>query len=313
MQIIDGKKIRDKILAKIKKEVTSLSFKPIFCDVLVGDDRVSMQYVRMKKQNAEKIGILFHNANFSASIKTQDLIEEIKILNKIPNMCGIIVQLPLPKTLDYKAVMDAIDPRLDVDCLGTVAGDKFYKGEVNFGFPTALACMTLLNSLNLNSNPLTSLRTRKIVVLGQGELVGKPVTALLKFRGLNPTIITRKTPARDAYGISVTDGENKKEIIKQADVIISGIGKGKYITGDMIKKGAIIIDAGTSESGESSSNTRTNVVGDVDFESVKDMASFLSPVPGGVGPVTIAMLFNNVLKVAKSLGTARGNFAESNI
>ena len=294
MQIIDGKKIRDKILAKIKKEVTSLSFKPIFCDVLVGDDRVSMQYVRMKKQNAEKIGILFHNANFSASIKTQDLIEEIKILNKIPNMCGIIVQLPLPKTLDGKAIMDAIDPHLDVDCLGTVASDKFYKGEINFGFPTALACMALLDYLNLD------FKGKKIVVLGQGELVGKPVTALLQFRGFYPDIVRSKT-------------ENKKEIIKQADVIISGIGKGKYITGDMIKRGAIIIDAGTSESGESSSNTPTNVVGDVDFESVKGVASFISPVPGGVGPVTIAMLFNNVLKVAKSLGTARGNFAESNI
>ena len=192
MQIIDGKKIRDKILVKIKKEIASLPFKPIFCDVLVGDDRVSMQYIRMKKQNAEKIGVLFHNANFPASIETQDLIKEIKILNKIPNMCGIIVQLPLPQTLDREAIMDAIDPRLDVDCLGTVASDKFYKGEINFGFPTALACMALLDYLNLD------FKSKKIVILGQGELVGKPVTALLKFRGLNPIIITRKTPARNA-------------------------------------------------------------------------------------------------------------------
>src|SRR3990167_6424159 len=102
MQIIDGKKIRDEILSKIKKEVASLLFKPIFCDVLVGNDRVSAQYVQMKKQNAEAIGINFHNANFPISIKTEDLIKEIKTLNKIPNMCGIIVKLPLPETLDRR-------------------------------------------------------------------------------------------------------------------------------------------------------------------------------------------------------------------
>ena len=192
-------------------------------------------------------------------------------------MCGIIIQLPLPASIDKRAILDSIDPRLDVDCLGTVAGDKFYKGEINFGFPTALACMALLDYLNLD------FKGKKIVVLGQGELVGKPVTALLQFRGFYPDIVRSKT-------------ENKKEIIKQADVIISGIGKGKYITGDMIKRGAIIIDAGTSESDESSSNTRTNVVGDVDFESVKGVASFISPVPGGVGPMTIAMLLHNTIQ-----------------
>ena len=274
MQIIDGKKIRDEILAKIKKEIGSLPFKPIFCDVLVGNDRVSAQYVQMKKQNAEAIGINFHNANFPISIKTEDLIKEIKILNKIPNMCGIIVQLPLPEALDRRRILDAIDPRLDVDCLGTYASEEFYKGKTSFGFPTALACMELLDSVALSPED------KKIAVLGYGELVGRPVAALLQFRGFHPDIVRSKT-------------ENKEKIIKQADIIISGMGKGKYITGDMIKSGAVLIDAGTSESGSS-------IVGDVDFESVKNVASFLSPVPGGVGPVTIAMLFNNVLNVAKN-------------
>ena len=275
MQTIDGKKIRDEILARIKEEVASLSFQPIFCDILVGEDPSSRQYVRMKAKTAESVGIKFHNASFPQDISTEDLIKEINILNKMPNMCGIIVQLPLPETLDRRKILDAINPRLDVDCLGMVASNNFYKGKTNFGFPTALACMELLDSVRV------PLKGKKIVVLGQGDLVGKPVTALLLFRGFQPDIVRSKT-------------ENKEEIIKNADIIISGIGKGKYITGAMIKKGIVLIDAGTSESG-------SGIVGDVDLESVKNVASFLSPVPGGVRPVTVAMLLNNVLNVAKNI------------
>jgi methylenetetrahydrofolate dehydrogenase (NADP+)/methenyltetrahydrofolate cyclohydrolase len=275
MQIIDGKKLREEILAKVKTEVAALSFQPVFCDVLVGEDPASIQYVQMKARMAEAIGIKFRKANFPASIPTDELIKEIKILNKVKNMCGIIVQLPLPEHIDKQKVFDSIDPQLDVDCLGGIASEKFYDGDTSIGFPTALSCMALLNSVHFD------LAGKNIVVLGQGMLVGKPVAALLKFRGLSPTIIRSKT-------------ENKEELIKQADVIISGMGKGKYITGEMIKKGAIIIDAGTSES-------NGGIVGDVDSESVKNSAGFLSPVPGGVGPVTVAMLLNNVLRVAKNL------------
>jgi methylenetetrahydrofolate dehydrogenase (NADP+)/methenyltetrahydrofolate cyclohydrolase len=274
MQIIDGKKKRNEILTEVKKGIASLSFQPIFCDVLVGDDPSSAQYVKMKAKTAESLGIKFHNANFPATITTEELIKEIKVLNKIPNMCGIIVQLPLPLSLDRRAILDSIDPVLDVDCLGTIASEKFYNGETSLGFPTAIACMELLDSTGVD------LKGKKIAVLGQGDLVGKSVTALLKFRGLNPEIVRSKT-------------ENKEEIIKQADVMISGMGQGKYITGNMIKEGAILIDAGTSES-------EGSIVGDIDFESVKDVASFISPVPGGVGPVTVAMLLKNVLQVAKN-------------
>lgn len=281
MRIIDGKKLSDKILAKVKDEMTTLSFQPVFCDVLVGDNPSSVQYVRMKAKIAQSVGIKFHNANFPASVATDELIKEIKVLTKIPNMCGIIVQLPLPEYLDKRAILDAIPPYLDVDCLGTTASEKFYKGVTAVGFPAALACMAILDSLNLDlANMSDGKPGKKIVVLGQGDLVGKPVVALLKSRGFNPDIIISET-------------ENKEELIKQADVIISGMGKGKYITGDMIKKEAILIDAGTSES-------NGGIVGDVDLESVKSVAGYVSPVPGGVGPVTVAMLLNNVLTVAKS-------------
>lgn len=274
MILIDGKKIRDEILTQVKKEVGDLPFEPVFCDVLVGEDPASVQYVKMKAKTALSVGMKFHNANFPSSIKTAELIKEIEILNKIPNICGIIIQLPFPEHINREEVLNAIDHRLDVDCLGKVASEKFYNNKNEIGFPTALSCMKLLDSLNLD------LKDKKIVVLGQGMLVGKPVSSLLQFRNLSPIIITSKT-------------ENKEALIREADIIISGIGKAKYITGDMIKVGAVLIDAGTSES-------EGGIVGDIDLDSVEDVAGYVSPAPGGVGPVTVAMLINNVLKVAKS-------------
>jgi methylenetetrahydrofolate dehydrogenase (NADP+)/methenyltetrahydrofolate cyclohydrolase len=275
MNIIDGRKIRDKVLEKVKREVSALPFRPVFCDVLVGEDPASVQYVEMKERMAEAVGLKFHKANFPASISTDDLINEIRALNKVENMCGIIVQLPLPSHIERKSVLDAIAPDLDVDCLGVQASEKFYNGTGGaISFPAAIACMEILDSLNLDLN------MKRIVVLGQGILVGRPVTAILKSRGLSPEV--------------VTSGEEKEKIIKEADIIISGIGKGKYITGDMIKDEVVIIDAGTSES-------EGSIVGDVDFESVKNVAGFISPVPGGVGPVTVAMLMRNVLTVAKNI------------
>jgi methylenetetrahydrofolate dehydrogenase (NADP+)/methenyltetrahydrofolate cyclohydrolase len=193
-------------------------------------------------------------------------------------MCGIIVQLPLPEHIDREAVLDAIDPELDVDCLGSSASENFYNNEsledISLVPPTALSCVKILDSLDID------LKTKNTVILGQGALVGKPVLKLLELRGLYPAVL-------------VNDSKNKEEILKNADVIISGIGKGGYINHDMIKEGVVLIDAGTSESNGS-------IVGDVDFDSVKNMDGFISPTPGGVGPVTVAMLLQNVVQVAES-------------
>ncbi|MGH7249650.1 MAG: bifunctional 5,10-methylenetetrahydrofolate dehydrogenase/5,10-methenyltetrahydrofolate cyclohydrolase [Minisyncoccia bacterium] len=284
MILIDGRKIREEILEEVKKEVAELSFTPVFCDVLVGENKASIQYIQMKKKNAESAGIDFHQANFPASISTEKLIEEINIINKIPRMCGIIIQLPLPEHIDRQKVLDSISPELDVDCLGAIRSKKFYNNynDEDIGPPAALSSMVVLDSLKLD------LKNKKIIVLGQGILVGTPVTALLHYRNLSPTIVTDKT-------------EDKEKIIKEADVIISGIGKGKYIDGGMIKEGAVLIDAGTSESEGGPPGARAGIVGDVDLESVKGVASYVSQVPGGVGPVTIAILLSNVLKVAKKL------------
>lgn len=271
--IIDGKKIRDEILEEVKKGVAQLPFQPVFCDVLVGSDPVSAQYVKMKGRTAESVGIHFHNAHFPTDITTGQLIEEVHKLKGIPNMCGLIIQLPLPAHLDKQKILDSIDQSIDVDCLGQDASMVFYNSSIEIGYPTALSCMKILDSLNIN------LEDKKITVVGQGQLVGRPVAHLLKIRNLEVSIVTRET-------------SNKDEIIKNADVIISGTGAGKLLTSEKIKEGAILIDAGTSESNGS-------IVGDVDLDSVQGIAGFVSPVPGGVGPVTVGILLQNVLKVAQ--------------
>lgn len=273
MQIIDGRKIKEEILEDLKRKVDSLPFPPIFCDILVGDDPVSASYVRIKERAALSVGIKFNTVNLKSEVSTEEIIDEIERLNKVPHMCGIIVQLPLSSHINTEEVLNSIDPHLDVDCLGEFNNINFYGNKEDcVSYPTALACIKLLDSLNLD------LLDRNIVVLGQGKLVGKPVTHLLKKRGLNVFTVDSKTMGA-------------KSLLKEADFLISAIGQGKFITGDMLKDGVIIIDAGTSEENGS-------VVGDVDIDSVKDIASFITPTPGGVGPVTVAMLLENIVNVA---------------
>jgi methylenetetrahydrofolate dehydrogenase (NADP+)/methenyltetrahydrofolate cyclohydrolase len=273
MQIIDGRAVRDSILAKVKQRVAALPFKPLFCDVLVGDNDVSAQYVRMKDRTAEAMGLKVVHGVFPGTITTAELITELKRLGSLQNMAGLIVQLPLPAHIDSRAVLDAIPPNVDVDATGKTSSELFYAGKPNYLFPTAAACVTLLDSLDLD------LTGKKVVVVGRGMLVGKPVAHLLMSRGLDVVTVDRDTP-------------NPEEIFKSADVIITGVGKGKLINGGNIKKGVVIIDAGTSESGGA-------IVGDVDRETVEPLAAAISPVPGGVGPVTVSMLMQNVVQSAE--------------
>lgn len=274
MEIIDGKEIAQSILDKLKIRVAALSFKPVLYDVLVGNDQVSLSYVNIKKRKAEQVGIEFKLAQFNEQISNEELILEIQKLNSLPNICGLIVQLPLPSHLDRQKVLNSILERIDVDVLTSVNSQKFYKNDKILIPPTASAVIYLLEISQIN------LRDKNILVVGHGELVGKPVAYLLKQRGLSVTVADEQT-------------QNLGLLSKEADVIISGTGVPKLITSNMIKPGVIIIDAGTAESGSS-------IVGDVDFEGVSGLASFISPVPGGVGPVTVAKLLENVVTVAES-------------
>src|SRR6185503_1944231 len=223
---------------------------------------------------AEEIGVEFWLKQYPKEVTTESLIKTIRELEAEPRLCGLIIQLPLPEHIDKKAVIDAIDPKLDVDCIGRENSREFYEGRARLVPPTAAAVVHLLQSLP------TDLKEKKVLVIGQGQLVGMPVTHLLKAYGHH--VITAD---KDTADLSV--------VSKDADVIISGTGKPGLITADLIKEGAIIIDAGTAESDG-------GIAGDVDFESVKDKASFISPVPGGVGPVTVSKLLENVVLVAKS-------------
>ena len=274
MQIIDGRKIASDIINQLKIEVAALPFQPVFCDVLVGNDPVSAQYVDLKAKKARACGIKFLRADFPDSISADGLAEEIKKLNRTENMCGLIVQLPLPKGLNKRPVLDSIAPEIDVDCIGQEVNAKFYGGDLSITPPTAAAVMFMLDSLKMD------LAQKNILVVGQGELVGRPVSFLLRHRGLKINVADINT-------------KNPGELMLAADIIISAVGKAKLITGEKIKPGSVVIDAGTSEDGNA-------IVGDVDFESAKDVASAITPVPGGVGAVTVALPLRNVVKVAKA-------------
>jgi len=272
--IIDGRKILASILEGLKQEVKNLPFQPVFCDVLVGDDEVSASYVRIKAKTAEKIGIKFRHAKYPENISATELISEIKKIGQEPNMCGLIVQLPLPENLPRQEILDAVERNIDVDCMNSANLGRFYKGDIYLIPPTAAAIIEILKTLKVD------LSKKNILVVGQGELVGKPVSFLLKKQGFQVNQADKNT-------------QNKESLFKSADVIISATGKPGIVTGSMIKPGSIVIDAGTSEANGG------GIVGDADFESVSKVASTISPVPGGVGPVTVAMLLKNVLTVAQ--------------
>lgn len=273
--LIDGKAIAKSIYADIAERVARLPFKPVFCDVLVGNDPASMQYVSMKAKTAERLGFSFLHADFPQPIDQAKLIFEIEKINATSNLAGLIVQLPLPSKFEKNAVLEAIDPRVDVDCLTQTNLDAFYTGSPYLVPPTPAAVVTLLDSV------LTEAATKQYVVIGQGELVGRPVTHILKSRGYMVTIVDKDTP--DAQSIAAS-----------ADVVITATGKPGLITADWVKPEVIIIDAGTAES-------EGSIVGDVDSASVLPLVSYLSPVPGGVGPVTVAKLLENVVLIAESM------------
>jgi methylenetetrahydrofolate dehydrogenase (NADP+)/methenyltetrahydrofolate cyclohydrolase len=272
MEIIDGRKIANEILNHLKTQVLQLTFRPLFCDVLVGADPVSESYVKIKGRAAKSIGLDFKVFKFSETILENDLIAEIKKINQLPNICGLIIQLPLPDSLNRDKVLNAIDENLDVDAVGSQNNQLFYENNPKFILPTAAAVMQILENLKINLEKLSFL------VIGQGELVGKPVAHLLKYRGYKVLVADKNT-------------ENLSQLLKSADVIISATGRANLFGGKNIKPGAIIIDAGSSEQNGS-------IAGDVDFSSLKNFEGQITPVPGGVGPVTVVMLLNNVLTVA---------------
>jgi methylenetetrahydrofolate dehydrogenase (NADP+)/methenyltetrahydrofolate cyclohydrolase len=218
--------------------------------------------------------LAFRCRDLPSDITTESLVQRIRALNIEPNLAGLIVQLPLPAHIEKQATLDAIDPRIDVDCITQKNSALFYSSNPLFSPPTALAIMEILGSLPF------SLKGKSVVVVGQGDLVGRPITHLLRAQGLEVAVADATT-------------SNLAALTQTADILISGTGHPGLITGLMVKEGSVVIDAGTSES-------TGGIVGDVDFPSVEKVAGFISPVPGGVGPVTVAKLLQNVVSAAKS-------------
>jgi methylenetetrahydrofolate dehydrogenase (NADP+) / methenyltetrahydrofolate cyclohydrolase len=271
--IINGRALAQEIFLDIRAEVVKLSFKPLLCDVVVGDDPVSLSYVKIKQTKALECGLDFSLVHLPEGSMTEDVLAAIEREQEKENLCGLIVQLPLPKNIDSEKVLKAIDPAKDVDVINPISSQRFYNNEVTLIPPTPGSILHILEQLPDN------LSAESFLVLGQGELVGKPITHLLRKRGYEVNTAIANTP-------------NKDKLLKNATVIITGVGKAGILKGEEISDGVIIIDAGTSES-------EGSIQGDVDFETVSPKARYITPSPGGVGPITVAKLLENVLNVAK--------------
>lgn len=277
MTLIDGKATSQKIKDEIKNEVIKLKQKgitPTLAVILVGDDPASQTYVASKQKAclACQMGSVMHK--LSANTTEQELISLIDVLNADDSIDGILVQLPLPKHINTNEILRKIDPKKDVDGFCAQNMGALVSGLDGFVPCTPLGIMELLKQYNINPQGLNAL------VIGRSNIVGKPMAALLLNAGATVTIAHSKT-------------KNLAQFSKNADLIIAAIGKANFIKPEMIKEGAIIIDVGINrlENGK--------LVGDCDFENLKDKCDFITPVPGGVGPMTIAMLLSNTLKSAK--------------
>jgi len=277
MQVIDGKALSDEIKKELTDEVKKLKSKgitPGLAVVLVGDDPASHTYVKMKEKACETTGIYSIVHKMPSDISQEKIIETIKMMNENPNIDGILVQLPLPKHIDTDLILHTIDPKKDVDGFHPFNVGKLSLGLDGFVPCTPLGVMKMLKKYEINPKGMD------VCVVGASNIVGKPMHNLLlnEFATVDICHIFTKDLASHT---------------KRADMVIVGVGKPNLITEDMVKDGAIVIDIGINRLEDGS------LVGDVDYENVSKKASYITPVPGGVGPMTIAMLLSNTVKAAK--------------
>ncbi len=285
-QIIDGKAIAEEIRAEIAEGVKKLTKKgtqPGLAVVLVGADPASEVYVRMKRRTCEDLGIASFSHDLPANCSEKRLLTLIAKLNADPAVHGILVQLPLPKQIDEIKVLNAVDPAKDVDGFHPVNVGKMLNGEDTLLPCTPHGCQQLL----VRSGVETA--GKHVVVVGRSNIVGKPMAAIMmqKAEGANATVTVCHSRTKDIAAIT-----------KQADILIAAIGSPQFITAPMVKKGVVVIDVGTNRVPDATKKSGHRLVGDVDFEAVKKKAAAITPVPGGVGPMTITMLMGNTLAAA---------------
>jgi len=286
MEIIDGRKIAAEIREELQQEIVSLKKKgviPGLAAILVGEDAASLSYLRSIARGCEKVGMLMETVELPEDITQEQIEKKIGELNQNPEFHGIILQLPLPKHLDTLKVESAILPDKDIDGTNPVNTGKLLLGEETFFPSTPYGVKELL--LRSGYSP----EGKHVVICGRSNIVGKPLMGMLvqKQKGANATVTVCHTGTKDLASIT-----------RQADILVAAMGKAKAITADMVKEGAIVIDVGVNQI-EDPATGKFKLTGDVDFETVKEKAGAITPVPGGTGPVTSAMLITNTVKSAK--------------
>lgn len=277
MMLIDGKFVSQRVCDDVAAEVAELSkhgIEACLAVIIVGDDPASRVYVNNKKKKCAAVGIKSLEFALPEGTTQEELLSLIERLNKDKTVNGILCQLPVPKHIDEKAVIEAIAPEKDVDCFSNVNVGKLWTGEADFMPCTPAGIMAMLEEYKI---PVAS---KNCVIVGRSNIVGKPLAALMLKADATVTVCHSKT-------------KNLSEICKNADILVAAIGKAEFIKKDMVKEDAVVIDVGINR------KENGKLCGDVDFEEVSQKASFITPVPGGCGPMTIAMLMKNTVKSCK--------------
>lgn len=277
--IVDGNKIAETILNNLKERVVELkkrNIQPALAVVIVGQDRPSHTYVKKKGESAQNIGVDFFKYDFPEDIDKETLISRIWEIQTEHDLSGLIVQLPLPANLSKftREIVNQINPEIDVDCLTYGALGRVLMGASELAPPTPGAILEILKFHNID------LTGKEICLVGRGELIGKPLAAILNNQPVTVTVCGRSTKDLAAY-------------TKKADIIITGVGKKDILTSDMIKEGAVVVDAGVCF-------VEGKMYGDINFESISQKAALVVPTPGGVGPITVAKLLENTVKSAEA-------------
>lgn len=275
-EIIDGKIVSAAVKQRVAQEVKQLNKKGIsvgLAVILVGDDAASQIYVSNKEKACDALGIISRKYVLPASTTEEELLELIDTLNNDNEINGILCQLPLPRGLNEKAVINAISSEKDVDAFHPVNVGKIMIGDYDFVPCTPAGVMEMLAYYNIDASG------KECVVIGRSNIVGKPMGMLLLHKNGTVTVCHSKT-------------KDLSEVTRRADILVAAVGKANFVTSDMVKSGAVVIDVGMNRA-------NGKLCGDVDFNAVKEKASYITPVPGGVGPMTIAMLMQNTLTAAK--------------
>ena len=268
MILLDGKKLSQKIIDGLKEEILQSEKKMRLAVVVVGQNPVIQKFVAQKRKTAKYLGIGFKIYPFPDDISTNDFRQKMAVVTHNKKNTGVVIQLPLPKQVNVSYILNSVLPEKDVDMLSVKSMGKFASGKSSILPPVVGAVKALLEEYKMEY------KKKNIVIVGAGNLVGKPLAIWLLSQKISFSVVEKDTLAPE-------------KIIKEADILISGIGRPGYIKGDWIKKGAVVIDAGTSEEG-------SKISGDMDFASVSEKAGFLTPVPGGIGPLTVALLYKNL-------------------